>query len=268
MEILIVVGIVAAIAAIIWFAYVQRKKRREALQTFARQYQMEYAQHDPFNIPRSYDFTLFRLGEGRGCENVVWGRWQGIPVREADYWYYTESTDSEGRTSRTYHHFSVVIADLDAVLPKITIERENLFTRLADGLGFHDISFESEDFNRRFQVKAKDQQFAFQVVDARMIHWLMANAEGYKFELAGRNLLVATKRRKPTELVPLFGTMKAFHDQIPRMVWNQYGIRQGPAATPGQPAAPAQPAVPAQPPAAAPPPPAPGSSAGQPPTGP
>jgi hypothetical protein len=31
-------------------------------------------------------------------------------------------------------------------------------------------------------------------------------------------------RHRPGELVPLIGTAKGFRDQIPRLVWSQYGI--------------------------------------------
>ena len=46
-------------------------------------------------------FTFFTKGDGRGCENVLWGRWQDLPLAVTDFWYYEESTDSKGSRSRT-----------------------------------------------------------------------------------------------------------------------------------------------------------------------
>jgi hypothetical protein len=224
---LIIIPIVAIIALVAWWAWQQKKKRRADLATFATQYGLQYQADDPFGL-LGYGFRLFSKGDGRGCENVMWGEWQGLPIQEADYWYYEQSTDSKGNTSRNYSYFSVVVGTLPLDMPWVTIERENVFTRFADHLGFHDLDFESEEFNRRYQVKAKDRAFAYKLVDARMIRWLESSGGAFGFEVSGPNLLVFCKRLKPFELVPLFGTAKAFPEHIPRLVWNEYGVGAAP----------------------------------------
>jgi hypothetical protein len=221
MEVLVFVGFAALIVLAAWWAWRMKKLRREAFGAFAKQYGLQYSPADPFGL-LNYAFGLFQKGDGRGVENVLWGAWQGLPAKCFDYWYYTESTDSNGNRSRSYSHFSGVVVDVALGLPPITIERENFFTRLGDHLGLRDIDFESEQFNRAFNVKAQDREFAFKIVDARMMHFLLTT-EGFNYEAVGPWLLVYTKRRKPTELVPLLGTAKGFHDQIPRLVWNEYG---------------------------------------------
>jgi hypothetical protein len=169
------------------------------------------------------------MGDGRGIENVMSGAWQELPVKEADYWYYDESTDGKGNRTRTYHRFSVVIAELQCFLPQVSVTKENLMTRLADHLGFQDINFESEQFNREFQIKSRDREFAFKLIDARMIQWFLSTDGRFGFETNGPNVLVYMKKLKaPEELIPLFGTAKEFHDRIPRIVWSEY-------STPGQP---------------------------------
>jgi hypothetical protein len=223
MEILIFVGFIALVIAAAWFAWQAKKKRRLAFQTFASQYGLQYSAEDPFSM-LSYAFQLFQRGDGRGVENVVWGAWQGVPVKACDYWYYTESTDSKGHTSRSYRHFSAVVVDVTLAVPPVSIQREGFMTRLADHIGLRDIDFESEQFNRAFNVKAQDREFAFKLVDARMMHWLLST-EDFGFEVVGPWLLVFTGRRKPTELVPVLGTAKGFYEQVPRLVWNEYGIQ-------------------------------------------
>jgi hypothetical protein len=217
---------VAAVIAVAVFAYRRAKARREALLAFATTHHMEYSRDDPFGLI-DLPFRLFSLGDGRGCENVMWGSWKGVPVREADYWYYDESTDTEGHTSRSYHRFSMVLADLGLSIPQIAIQREGLLSRLADHLGFQDIQFESEDFNRRFQIKAADREFAYKLVDARMMRWLLEGNEEERFELVGNQLLVAGDRRGPGELSWLFDRALAFREHVPRLVWNEYGTGHG-----------------------------------------
>ena len=41
---------------------------------------------------------------------------------------------------------------------------------------FHDIQFESEEFNRDFTVHCEEPKFANDLIDARMMQWLLANA--------------------------------------------------------------------------------------------
>jgi hypothetical protein len=222
MEVLIFALILVAVAAGVVYAFVRKQNRREALALFALQNKLEYSRVDPFGLV-DYDFHLFGLGDGRGCENVVWGDWHNLTVKEADYWYYTESTDAKGGKSRSYHHFSVVLADLPAVLPRVSIEKEKLLTRLADALSFHDLDFESEEFNRLFQIRAANREFAYKLIDARMMRWLVSTRAGFGFEVSGPSLLVWCRRVGPTALVPLFGSAALFRDHIPRLVWNEYG---------------------------------------------
>lgn len=222
MEALIFVLILLAAAGIAVYSFIQKQKRREALALFALQNELEYSREDRFGLT-DLDFRLFRLGDGRGCENVMWGGWRGLPVKEADYWYYEESTDSKGRRSRSYKPFSIVLADLPAFLPRVCLARESILTRLADALSFRDLEFESEDFNRVFQITAEDREFAYKLVDARMIRWLLSTGGEFGFEVSGSNLLVWCDRCRPTGLIPLFGSALLFRDHIPRLVWNQYG---------------------------------------------
>jgi hypothetical protein len=226
----IVLGAIVAGVGV-WYSFYRKKQRREAMGAFAARYGLAYSRDDPIGL-LGYGFHLLQMGDGRGCENVVYGQWQGLAAREADYWYYTESTDSKGNTTRSYHKFSIVIADFEASLPYVSVAKESIFTRMADHLGFPDIQFESEDFNRQFQVRAQDREFAFKLIDARMMLWLLSTGGAFGFEVRGSNVLVYCHRLRPTELEPLFGTAKLFHDHVPRLVWTEYGAQRTEAIPP------------------------------------
>ena len=105
MSVLIFPLVVVIAVLIVWFVYQAKRKRREALFVFASQHGLEYSRQDPYSIDESYGFALFKKGDGRGCENVLTGTWQGLPLREADYWYYDETSDGRGGHSRSYHYF-------------------------------------------------------------------------------------------------------------------------------------------------------------------
>ena len=159
---------------------------------------------------------------------MLWGSWQGVELVEFDYWYYTESTDSEGHKTKSYSHFSCAATEVDAALSPLTIGRESLLTRLADAVGLDDIEFETREFNDAFNVKSRDRKFANDFVDQRMMAWLLSTAEGFSFETSGGWLLCFSGRRPPTDLIPLLGTLKAFRDQVPRVVYDLYRVGPGP----------------------------------------
>lgn len=222
MEVLIFVGIALLVGLGAWLSWYLKKKRREELARMATQLGLDYSQEDTkgcLGLP----FALLTKGDGRGTENVMWGTWQDLALQEFDYWYYEESTDSEGRRTKTYYRFSCAVTQVEAVCSPLTLDRENLFTRMADHMGFRDIEFESEQFNRAFTVKSKDRKFANDLIDSRMMQWLLSIEGAFNFEACGPWLLCFSKRRRPTELIPLLGTLKEFRDQVPRVVYELYG---------------------------------------------
>jgi hypothetical protein len=222
----IVAGVAIGIGLIVlvgWFGYVGRKRRRQGFALIATQLRLEYFPEDPYDL-LAEPFALFEKGDGRGVENVLSGAWQELDIRLFDYWYYEESTDSKGNTNKTYYRFDCVVAPVDAACSRLVIGHENVGTWLAGALTFHDIQFESEDFNKEFNVKSSDKKFANDFIDARMMDWLLKDGEGFSFEVAADRLLCFHRRLKPIELVPLLGTAKAFRDHIPRVVSSLYPL--------------------------------------------
>jgi hypothetical protein len=217
--IFVVIGLIAiGGGALAWYLKQQRIK---GLAAMARQLRLRFSKEDAVGC-LGFPFALLTKGDGRGAENVMWGTWQGIPVTEFDYWFYEESTDSQGRTSRSYSRFSCAVTEIPAACSQLALARENILTRLADHVGLHDIEFESEAFNRAFNVKARDRKFANDLVDARMMQWLLGVDGRFQFEVAGSWILAYARRLRPTELVPLFGTARQFREHVPRVIFELY----------------------------------------------
>lgn len=223
MQVLIVVLIVAALAGGVYLSWYLKKKRREALAAMASQLGLQYSSDDTIGC-LGFPFRLLTKGDGRGTENVMWGTWQGIPMTEFDYWYYDESTDSEGRTSKSYYRFSCAVTEIVAACSPLTIDRENLLTRLADHMGMHDIEFELEAFNKVFNVKSHDRKFANDMIDARMMQWLIDVDGAFEFELSAKWVMAFSKKRAPSELVPLLGTAQQFLEHVPHVVYDLYPV--------------------------------------------
>jgi hypothetical protein len=222
-QVVVVVLIVAALAGGVYLSWYLKKKRREALAAMARQLGLQYSSDDTVGC-LGFPFRLLTRGDGRGTENVMWGTWQGIPMTEFDYWYYEESTDSEGRTSKSYYRFSCAVTEIGAACSPLTIDRENLLTRLADHMGMHDIEFELDAFNKAFNVKSHDRKFANDMIDARMMQWLIGVDGAFEFELSAKWVMVFSKKRAPSELVPLLGTAQQFLAHVPHVVYDLYPV--------------------------------------------
>jgi hypothetical protein len=212
---LLLVGIVA------WWRWEAKRRRQEAFSLLATQLGLQHANHDPFGLLHE-PFAILRKGDGRGIDHVVWGEWQGMPLRAFDYWYYDESTDSNGHRSKTYYRFSCVLSPIEASCAPLAVEPENVFTRLKDVLTLRDIDFESEEFNRAFEVRCDDRRFAHTLIDARMIAWLLANGRQLSFEVVGDRVLCYRKRVDPVAYLGLFGATKGFRERIPSVVFNLY----------------------------------------------
>ena len=96
----------------------------------------------------------------------------------------------------------------------LTIAREGVFSKIAQAFGYDDIDFESHEFSRKFCVRSKDKKFAYDVCNARMIEYLLAN-DDLNIEIEGMALAIgfgdtlAPERIEPNlqRLVQLRGLM-------------------------------------------------------------
>jgi hypothetical protein len=221
MPVLIVVSALLLLGLIVYLSYEMRARRRAGFARMAAQLHLTYSEEDPFGI-LGYPFTLLHRGDGRGVENVVHGAWQEIDVIAFDYWYYDESTNGNGSTSRSYHRFDCVLVPIEADCPRLTIGRESLLSSLADALSFHDIQFESEPFNDDFNVRCEVPKFANDLIDARMMEWLMSIGSQHTYEALGNRVLVAGPRIDPVGLTSLLGVARGFVQHVPKVVGSLY----------------------------------------------
>jgi uncharacterized protein DUF3137 len=223
MEILLFVGAITAIVVGLLLGWYLKAKRRAAFVAFAAQHGFEYSARDPFDLT-AWPFRLFTRGEGQGAENVMWGEWRGVAITAFDYWYYTEQQNSRGQRSRSYRRFSCAMVEVSASFPHLEVSREGLLSALADRLGLEDIELESPEFNRRYNVRAADRQFAYTLLDARMIDWLVSFDQGLAFEVLGNRVLAYRSRVHPHLLLPLLGTLEMFRRRIPRVALSLYPV--------------------------------------------
>jgi hypothetical protein len=112
------------------------------------------------------------------------GQFEGFQINMFDYQYSTGS----GR-SRETHELSIVAFDTDMLFVELFIRPENMMDKVAATMGFDDINFESDEFNRAIYVKSQDKKFAYDVITTTMMEFLLAN-QGWSIQMRGRTVIV------------------------------------------------------------------------------
>ena len=196
--VIVAVLVVAAIGAI--YGVIQARKRREGLFELAQRLGLDFSPAEDREIADRYGFLKeLAEGENRYACNVLSGTYQQNQVLAFDYHYETYTEGKGGR--QTHHHwFSFFILTLPAVFPDLTIRRENFLTKVAEAFGYQDIKFESAEFSRAFCVRSPDKKFAYDVCNAQMMEYLLANRD-LSIEIENQVLALAFNTRLSVEQI-------------------------------------------------------------------
>ena len=159
------------------YGMIQARKRVEGLFELAQRVGLNFSPAEDCELADRYGFLKqLAQGENRFARNVLSGTYQQNPVLAFDFHYETYTQGKSGR--QTHHHwFSFFILTLPAVFPDLTIRRENFFTKVAEVFGYQDIKFESAEFSKAFCVRSPDKKFAYDVCNAKMMEYLLANRD-------------------------------------------------------------------------------------------
>jgi hypothetical protein len=195
-----VLFVVVVIAAAIYGALAARK-RREALSALAARLGLNFNPEEDYGLADRFEFlNQLAQGDHRYAFNVLSGTCQQNEVLVFDYHYETHSTDSKGHRTTQHHYFSFFILLLPASFPELRITREGLLSKIAQAFGYDDIDFESAEFSRAFCVRSKDKKFAYDVCNAQMIEFLLANRD-LSVEIENQALALAFNSRLSPEQI-------------------------------------------------------------------
>lgn len=191
MQILIIVVFVGVFIALAIYGALAGKRRREELAALAMRLGLSYqAERDHSMADRLRFLDALAQGSNRYAYNILSGLYQGREVLLFDYHYETYSTDSKGHRQTNHHHFSCFILILPQSFPELRITREGFLSKIAQVFGYEDIDFESAEFSRAFCVRSKDKKFAYDVCNAQMMEYLLANRD-LSVEIEDRALALA-----------------------------------------------------------------------------
>ncbi len=212
-----IMGVVA------YFAWQAEQRRKAIWQSLATQFGMQYAAQDEMNVEGSA-FSLFDRGHSRKVQCQIFGAdtspfEQG--VRIASQYQYTTGSGDNKQTK----YFICVMVNTPGHVPRVSIGRESIGTRLLGVVGIDDIELESTEFNERFRVTSNEQKAAFAILDGKMQEWLLAESgEGWdNIELVGSKMLLTCNGKDVEKISGLFTLAHEFRERIPTVVASLYG---------------------------------------------
>lgn len=204
------------------YAAIAARKRREALFELATRLGLNFSPGDDYGLADRFAFLdKLAQGDNRYASNVISGSYRQQQVLVFDYHYETHSTDSKGHRQTHHHYFSFFILLLPLSFPELKISREGFFSKIAQALGYDDIDFESAEFSRAFCVRSKDRKFAYDVCNAQMMEYLLANRD-LSLEIEGPALALAFDTRlSATEIESNLNRLLDIRSRLPEYLFTK-----------------------------------------------
>ncbi|NEQ29775.1 MAG: hypothetical protein F6K04_02040 [Leptolyngbya sp. SIO4C5] len=158
--ILIAVGL---IGLSLYLAY----RRRRAIEAIAPQLGLQFIGKGNQLVPSVvWSFNLFSKGRSRQVFNVLKGQANGADIFLFDYSYRIGS----GKHSSTQYHTVALLCAESLDLPAFLLTPENLFHKIGNLFGYHDIDFDDYPlFSERYLLRGSDEARIRQIFDYRVI---------------------------------------------------------------------------------------------------
>jgi hypothetical protein len=238
---------VACAAAVVYLAYAIHRYggRERALRRVAAAEGLVFTSADPANIG-ALRFPTFARAKGVRVTNVLWAREaDGEPrARVFDYSLFEErEARADARDSldglademfgfdprastdvtRTYSASRTgAVVRVDAFLPPCSVMPTSWVTRAFESVGLADIDFESDEFNRGWDVRCGDRRFATLFLDAQMIDLVVSLEPKVGLETFGNYLLFTTKLATPTAMATLLRAVRSVPSILSPLVVDEY----------------------------------------------
>lgn len=216
---LIILLLVVAFAV---YASRQAKAREKKLAAWAAGRGLRFdPSRDPGAEAMFPEFECLKQGDNRYAYNRWQGEWAARQVRGFDYHYQTYVHTKHGRRT-VHHHFSAVLVHSPFPLRPLLVRPEGILDKVGEFFGCDDIDFESAEFSRRFFVKAPDKRWAYDVLHARTMEYLLAQPS-FALQFGMRHAIASRKGTfggtlPPEDLEAAVGVLTGVLDRLPEYV--------------------------------------------------
>ncbi len=162
---------------------------------------------------RHPSFRALRRGYSRYAHHRMEGSFSGRPVMAFDYHYVTGA----GKNRRV-HQFSAVLLRSPIPLKPFLMRSENVFDRIGEVFGLDDLDFESSEFSRAYHVRSSDRRWAYDVLHARTIDFLLQRPR-HNLQFDETHALIWRERRfRPADFDQALEIASGVLDRLPDYV--------------------------------------------------
>lgn len=164
-------------------------RRRRDLEAMAERLGLSFDPGRSRELARRFGHVpQMHRGSNRYASNILAGSFRGHGVKVFDFHYSVERGSGKNRHT-SHEQMAIFSVELPGSFPRLTIAREDVFSKIAQSFGYDDIDFESHEFSRRFCVRSADKKFAYDFCHARTIEYLLAH-DDLVIHLEGEHLLL------------------------------------------------------------------------------
>jgi hypothetical protein len=123
----------------------------------------------------------FDRGTSGDVQDLVIGELAGRPAMILQFsWYHLPSGPQSERTGQSglrSGYCSAAVLELPDMVPELLVRKETA----ADLVRGRDLQLESEQFNEAFRIAGADDRFSYDVLNPRVMHWLLTDARAQRF---------------------------------------------------------------------------------------
>jgi hypothetical protein len=135
---------------------------------------------------------------------------------------------SAGKNVALFSVLAFTVAGLN--VPSVSVTRRNLLGTAVVG-GPPILEMESDEFDKRFTVRAKDRRSAVMLLDQGMMQWLI-DCDQVSFVMVGDRVLASVNREaepthrptEPVEFEMLFKFWDGFVQRVPALLRSEYAV--------------------------------------------
>jgi len=172
---------------------------------------LEHASDDRFGL-LGYPFALLGRGSDPSVADVSWGPWQGIDVKAFELRYTPTGAVPERPEVRV---FTCAVAPVDTTCPRFVLEPRSFLGVDASRGPLPEVDVADEVLARRVEVRCEDAAFATDLLDDRMVEWLLELEAEWGFELSGRLSLAYAPSDRAHDVMGALQSLKGFLDRVP-----------------------------------------------------
>jgi hypothetical protein len=218
------IGISLTVLALFWLvpraSRGRNQRRASEMAALAAEFGLSFDPQDAALWQRFTAFAGLTEGIDRRHFNTLSGILQAGDVRldilAGDYEFKRGLGDNP-RNTAVQTRWTYILARPDFRFDaRLTLQRESLVTLARNAAGLRDIEFESAEFNRTYSVDCDDRRFAFDLIDARMMQWLIDNPAPRLITSGGQLLIAVEEQLSPNELRDLLRWLVGFMERWPR----------------------------------------------------